>query len=115
MSHNKQQAKSSDDSSFHWANTVEGRERQLISLAYERVGEKMLKGTATSQELVFFLKLGTTREQIEREIKERERELITAKTEAIKSQKRVEDLYANAIKAFTSYQGREDEDYEELQ
>ena len=105
MNRKKPSVKSQEEKPFRWANTVEGRERQMIGLAYDRVGEKMLNGTATSQELVFFLKLGTTKERVEREILEREKELITAKTEALKSQKHIEELYADAIKAFGMYRG----------
>lgn len=91
------------------AKTPEARENQLISLAYDLVEQRLRDGTATSQETTHFLKLGSTKERIEREILERQKELITAKTETLKSQKKVEDLYANAIAAFRSYSGQPEE------
>lgn len=91
------------------AKTPEARERMLISLAYDLVEQRLRDGTATSQETTHFLKLGSTKERIEREILERQKELITAKTETLKSQKRVEELYANAISAFKAYSGHPEE------
>lgn len=90
-------------------NSQEERENQLIELAYNAVEERIRSGTATSQELVHFLRLGTQRERTEREILERQKELITAKTEALQSQKKVEELFANALEAFKIYGGHEDD------
>lgn len=87
----------------------EARENRLISLAYDLVEQRLLDGTATSQETTHFLKLGSTKERIEREILERQKELLVAKTDALKSAKRVEELYADAIAAFRSYSGQVEE------
>lgn len=98
----------------------EARENQMISLA-ESLAEKQLRdGTASSQVITHYLKLGSTKERIERVILERQAELITAKTEALQSAKRVEELYANAIAAMKRYsggggseeeEGEDDDDY----
>lgn len=85
--------------------TPEARENQLISMAYDLVEQRLLDGTATSQETVHFLRLGSTKERIEKEILERQKELITAKTDAIQSAKRVEELYENALLAMKRYSG----------
>lgn len=90
--------------------TPEARENQLISLAYDLVEERLRNGTATSQETTHFLKLGSTKERIEKEILERQKELITAKTEALQSAKQVEALYADAIRAMRRYSGAPDEE-----
>ena len=96
--------------------TPEARENQLISLAYDLVEERLRNGTATSQETTHFLKLGSTRGRIEKEILEKQKELTTAKTEALQSAKKVEELYTEAFKAFRKYSGNDDgEDYEDLQ
>ena len=92
------------------AMSPEARENYLISKAYDLVEQRLLDGTATSQETTFFLKLGSTKERIEKEILERQKDLITAKTEALQSQKRVEELYAEAMKAFRNYSGSESDD-----
>lgn len=96
------------------ATTPEARENQLISLAVDLAEKQLLEGTASSQVISHYLKLGSTKERIEKQILEKELDLIQAKTEAIKSAKRVEELYANALNAMRSYSGRggpEDDDY----
>lgn len=83
----------------------EARENQMISLAEKEAERQLREGTASAQIIVHYLKLGSTKERIERTILERQAELITAKTEALQSAKRVEELYANAIAAMKRYSG----------
>lgn len=90
--------------------TPEARENQLISLAVDLAERQLQDGTASSQVITHYLKLGTSKEKIEKEILEKQKDLITAKTEALKSAKRVEELYAKAIKAMRSYSGQDDID-----
>ena len=89
--------------------TPEARERQLISLAVDLAERQLEEGTASSQVITHYLKLATTRERIENEILEKQKELIAAKTEALQSAKRVEELYTNALAAMKSYSGRSNE------
>lgn len=90
--------------------TPEARENQLISLAVDLAEKQLMEGTASSQVITHYLKLGSSEERIKREILERQKELITAKTEALQSQKRVEELYAEALKAMREYNGHGDPD-----
>ncbi len=90
--------------------TPESRENQLISLATDLAEKQLLEGTATSQVITHYLKLGSTKERIEKEILEKQKELIEAKTEAIKSEKRIEEMYAEAIAAMREYGGGGDGD-----
>jgi hypothetical protein len=85
--------------------TPESRENQLVSLAYDRAEQQLLDGTASSQVIAHFLKIGSTREKVEREILVQDKELKSAKTQAIRSAQRVEELYANALEAMRSYSG----------
>lgn len=85
--------------------SVENREQMLIGLAYDLVEERLRNGTATSQETTHFLKLGSTRERIEREMLENQNEVLKAKADALQSQKRIEELYAQALSAFKEYGG----------
>ena len=80
--------------------TPEAQENEMISLAMQRAREQLENGTASSQIIVHFLKLASTSESIEKEKAKRELELLEAKTEAIRAAERVEELYAEAIKAF---------------
>lgn len=85
--------------------TPDARENQLISIANDLAEAQMLAGTATSQVITHYLKLGSSKERIEKEILEKQKELITAKTDALKAADRIEDLMSNAIKAMTEYKG----------
>lgn len=93
--------------------TPEARENQLISLAIDLVEQRLIDGTASSQETTHFLKLATAKSRIEKEILEKQKDLITAKTEALQAAKRSEELYANAISAMRKYSGHGDSDEEE--
>lgn len=102
------------------AMTPEARENQLIALAVDLAEKQLIEGTASSQVITHYLKLGTTKEKIEREILEKQKDLIVAKTENLQSAKRIEELYTNALKAMQTYSGSlsideqfdEDEDYD---
>lgn len=94
------------------ATTIEARENQLIALAVDLAEKQLSDGSASSQVITHYLKLGSTKERIEKEILEKQRDLITAKTEAIQSAQRVEELYTNALNAMRTYSGRGD-DYED--
>lgn len=85
--------------------TPEARENQMIALAVDLAEKQLLEGTASAQVITHYLKLGTTRERLEKEKLEKENELLRAKTEAIESAKRVEELYAEAIEAMKAYGG----------
>lgn len=93
--------------------TPEARENQLISLAVDLAEKQMREGTASSQVITHYLKLGSSKERLEKEILEQQKELITAKTEALKSAKRIEELYSEAINAMRRYSGHGDESDEE--
>lgn len=90
--------------------TPEARENQLISLAVDLAEEQLRNGTASSQVIAHFLKQSTAKAQLELEKLKHENELMRAKTEAIQSNKRLEDLYSKAIKAIRTYSGQGDAD-----
>lgn len=97
--------------------TAEGKEKQMISLAMDCAEEKMRNGTAPSQLIVHYLKLGSEKNRLEMEKLREENRLLQAKTEAIKSLKSQEELYAAAIKAMRRYAGdiTDDEETEDVQ
>lgn len=87
------------------AATPEGRENQLVSDAIDLAESQIRNGVASSQVITHFLKLGSTRERLEQQRLEHENELTRVKIEAIESQKRVEELYMEALSAMRSYAG----------
>jgi len=90
------------------ARTLSGRENQLIDLAVSLAEKQIRDGTASSQVLVHYLKLGTTREILEKERLEAVNSLLLAKVESLKSGAELKDLYEEAIKAMTRYSGNKD-------
>lgn len=91
----------------------EDRENQLIALAVDLAEKQLLEGTASSQVISHFLKMGSTKERLEKEMMEEQKKLLEAKTEAIQSQQQMEDLYRNALKAMQKYKGEDGEDDED--
>lgn len=85
--------------------TPEAREKQLISLAVNLAEKQLIDGTASAQVITHYLKLGATTAQLEKEKLERENELLKAKTKALESAEKVEELYKNAIDAMRRYGG----------
>lgn len=83
--------------------TPEARDNQLIARAVDLAEQRLIEGTASSQEIVYFLKLGNTKSQLEIEKLKAENELLKAKTESLQSMKHIEELYAEAMSAMTRY------------
>ena len=96
------------------ARSPEARENQLIEEAVNLAEKQLSEGTASAQVIVHYLKLGTTREKLEKKKLESENKLLTAKTEVLQSAKRVEELYANALNAMRSYSGQVDKEENDL-
>lgn len=86
--------------------TPEARENQLIADAYDLAEKQIREGTASSQIITHFLKMGTTKMELEKEKLRNETELLVAKKEAIQSSQNTEELYKNAIKAMQRYSGQ---------
>lgn len=85
----------------------EERENQLISKASDLVERQLEDGTATSQVITHFLKLGSSREKLEQERIRNENKMLAAKADQLASQQRVEELYAKALSAMRGYNGDE--------
>lgn len=87
----------------------EARESQLIALAVDLAEQQLRDGTASSQVITHFLKLGTAKTNLELEKLKMESELVRAKTESLQSAKRVEELYEDALNAMKNYSGQGDD------
>ena len=92
--------------------TPEARENQMISLAVDLAEKQLQEGTASSQVITHYLKLGSTRERLEREKLAEENKLLRAKTKSIEEAADTKDLYEKAIKAMQRYSGNGDDDEE---
>lgn len=85
--------------------TPEARENQMIALAVDLAEKQLQEGTASSQVITHYLKLGSMREKLERERLEEENKLLRAKTKAIEDQKEMKEIYLDALKAMQRYSG----------
>lgn len=99
------QTQTSPSRTMRPASTPEARENQLVSLAVELAERQLLDGTASSQVITHYLKLGSQKEKLEYELKKKQMDLMVAKTEQIQSSQRVEELYLNALEAMKGYSG----------
>lgn len=91
------------------ATTPEARENELIELAVNLAEKQLIDGTASPSVITHYLKLGSTRENIERQMISEKTKLVSAKIESLESNKRIEELYANALDAMKMYSGSDDE------
>ena len=89
--------------------TPDARENQMIALAVDLAEKQLREGTASSQVITHFLKLASSKERIEKEILEEQKELIKAKTQTLQSAKRIEELYTNALDAMRKYGGHNEQ------
>jgi len=90
--------------------TPEARENQMIALAVDLAEKKLIDGTASSQLITHYLKLGSTREKLEQERLREETNLMRAKVKAVDSTDEMIKLYKDAMDAFRTYSGHGDED-----
>ena len=106
----KKDDKDSSSNKIRPALTPEARENQMISLAVDLAEKQLQEGTASSQVITHFLKLGSTKQQLEKQKLEEENKLLRAKTENLQSMGRIEELYEEAINAMRNYSGQGDPD-----
>lgn len=77
----------------------------MIALAQRLAKKRLQEGTASSQEVVFYLKLGSQQAKLERERLEEENKLLRAKTEALERSAKSETDYGEVLKALRRYRG----------
>lgn len=92
------------------AYTPEEREQQMMGYAMDLAEKQLREGTASTQVIVHFLRLASSRENLEKEYLEERKALLQKKTEVLESQKRVEELYKDALDAMRSYSGSNSSD-----
>ena len=95
------------------ARTLEARENQLIAAAIDLAEKQLLEGTASSQVITHYLKLGTTRERLEKEILESKKSLLEAQKNSYESSHKIEELYEKALSAMSSYKGEDHDIYDD--
>ena len=89
---------------------LEAKENQMISLAMDCAERQMMEGTASSQVITHFLKLGSGKERLEREKLEEENKLLRAKTKALEESAESKIMYEEVLRAMRDYSGAGDPD-----
>ena len=113
MARRKANSTESSSKKVSHALSPQQEENELIALAINQAKKQLMEGTASSQIVVHYLKLASSKENLEQQIAEQNLELLKAKTDAIKSAQRSEELYAEAIKAMQSYNYNPTREYDE--
>lgn len=90
------------------ARSPEARENQLISLAYDEAENEIRNGTASSQIITHFLKLGSAKERLEKEKLENENELLRAKVKSLENEEQSRIDYNQVLQAMREYSGAEE-------
>ena len=89
------------------AMTPQARENQLTALAMDLAEKQLREGTAFAQVISHFLKQGAAETELKKENLALRNELLVAQTDQIASQKKVEELYEEALRAMKTYGGNE--------
>lgn len=89
------------------ATSAEEREKELINAAYNLAEQRILDGTASDTMITHFLKMGSKQASLDYRVRELEMELVAAKTENLRSNKRAEEKFTAAIEALKRYGGDE--------
>lgn len=95
------------------ATTLEGREDQLITAAMNLAERRIHDGSASAQEVVHFLRLGSVRNQIEQKKLEIESRMVEARADEMASRASSEGLYKEALAAFRGYSGQTEVDFDD--
>lgn len=89
------------------AESIEERENQLINLAMDVAEEQMRSGEASAMVITQFLKLGSTRAQLEAKKLQADLTLSATKADVLAAEQRQEQLFSRALDAFREYSGQE--------
>lgn len=93
--------------------TEEGREKQLVSLAIDLAEKQLRDGTASSQVISHYLKVGSTKEKKDMQLLDAQIQLANAKAESLKSIEKIEELYTKAMSKMGIYSGKRVDDEDE--
>ena len=89
------------------ATTLEGRNDQLIAAAFDLVELRLHDGTASAQETVHFLRMGTTNQRLQEEKLRHETAVLEARKSELDNRNTGEEMMSKALAAFRGYSGQE--------
>ncbi len=106
-------ARSKSEPKLSTPRTAEARENQIIAAAYDLAEKQIREGTASSQVIYHFLRLGSSRDRLEKELLVEKKNLMAAKSKAIASEEELKQLYKDALDAMRIYSGSAEHDLDE--
>lgn len=92
------------------ATTPEGREQQMVSLAFDLAQAQLEDGTASAQVITHFLKFGSSQNALEKEKLRKENLLMQARVDQISAASQNSELYMEAINMMKVYTGEDPEE-----
>lgn len=95
------------------ASSPEIQETRMVNYAMQLAEKQLIEGTASPSVITHFLKIGSMRERKELERLENENKLLAARADIIESTKRSEELFVEAMKVFSLYNGTSRQNDEE--
>lgn len=95
------------------ARTPEEHESILVSKSLRLIEQQIDDGTASSQILSLYAKLGSTREALEQERLRNENAVLRKKVETMEAAIDIKHLMEEALIAFKGYSGDEVDEYDE--
>lgn len=87
------------------ATTPDGREQQMVSLAFDLAQSQLEDGTASAQVITHFLKFGSSQNRLEQERLRKENLLLEARVKQISDSAQNSELYLEAIQMMKVYTG----------
>ena len=90
--------------------TPEGREQQMVSLAFDLAQAQLEDGTASAQVITHFLKFGSSQNALEKESLRKENLLKQARVDQISASAQNSELYQEAINMMKIYTGEDPEE-----
>lgn len=85
--------------------TDEAQEKKMITLAVQLAEKQLRDGTASSQVITHYLKLGSTTTMLEKELLKKQIKFTEAKTKNASAADQNADLLNRAISAMQQYRG----------
>ena len=95
------------------ATTPDGRENQMIAMAFDLAEKQLRDGTASAPTINHFLKLGSSRERLEKAKIVADTEVAKKKIEVMASAEQTEKLLNAAVEAMRGYSVPKDDKFDD--
>lgn len=91
----------------------DARENEMINLASNLAEQQLRDGTASSQVITHYLKLGTAKARLEKTLLQEQINLAKAKTKSYQTAEQTEATIREAVEAMKRYKGASEEEFDD--